>query len=376
MKLNSSKPSGDFLKFEHVIYDNLYLYKVIPETADHSIPVNLSFVKCIDFVKKQNSTDVSIYLYSDSNNIPEQDGYSLKPLPDGISIDTDKTPQPYILSNVNGHFFIPLSSQKLLDDLVEFTRNMMGYVGIRVILYNYPHHLSSLVNRTQSKLERIRKPVEKKVTVGSGENAVTEIKLVDHLEKGSELDVYGDELVAKMREYTATKIYSVYLFLNSKEDYEFVRGHTFESTMLMLDTLKFMPVKPLKRRIGILKLKKEKLDPLETISKPLFFDVTKAISRCTSEGIFTDSYFSDKFYSRRKNSPVICVRFTLTFPFTHPLIAKTVPSREIADKVNNDTLLDEEFGENNFSKPVKDDDDVIDSDFFDDNSTSTIPSSN
>ena len=345
-RITSDRPTGDFWKFLYKVDDSLYVYRVLPNTADDSISANLPSVKCIDLVKPEGSTDVPIYLHSNSNNMPAQDGYSVKPVQRGI--DIREVSNPYILTNYNGHFYIPIFPKSLLYDLVGFIRNMTGYAGIRVVPYHEQHSLSLLAGDTNKKLREIRKPVVQYVTEYVGEKAVRKRIEKDHPKKGGEFDRHGNEMVEKMHEYDSLGICSVYLFAGPEDD-AFVRAHSYNSTIKALDRLQFIPVKPVKKKAGW--FKRVEVSPMEIIGTPLFFDVGQVIKKCK------ERYFSDSIIRHRTHSPLICVQSDLKFPFSHPLVAKTVPTRRIADKVNEEGMFGDsaEMGSG----------DVVDEDFFD-----------
>ena len=165
-KLNSDRPTGDFLKFSHMVDDNLHTYRVIPNIIDNNIPVNLARVMCIDLVKNSDANDISIYLRGDSSTMPAQDGYSLEPVSGKFAgIDIEKVSNIYILTNTNGHLYIPMASKSLLYDMTEFLRNMTGYTGIRMIPYHQQHDLNSLANTTKTRRNEIRRPKIEWITV-------------------------------------------------------------------------------------------------------------------------------------------------------------------------------------------------------------------
>lgn len=344
-RLGSNKPSGDFLTFPYTTNDNLHVYRVTPHTADDRIPASLPHVKCVDLVKPAGSADIAIYLHSESDSMPAQDGYSLEPVRAGI--DIGEVSRPYILTNANGHFFVPMASESLLYDLLDLTRKMSGYAGIRVVPYNVQHSIDGLANATDRWLDEIRSPVIKYVTKHVGEKEVKERVERDHQEKGGEFDRYGNELVEKMRQYASLRIYSVYL-LAGPEDYAFVAGHSYPSTISALDRLQFIPVRPTKKWAG---WKRVKVDPMEVVGTPLFFDIRPVNKKCS------DRYFKDNIIYSRLHSPVTCTSSDLLFPFSHPLVAKTAPTKKIADRVNRDDLFDDPAGSGSGG--------VIDEDFFD-----------
>ena len=160
IRLRSGKPTGDFLKFPYETNTNLHIHKVIPGAADESISATHKHIKCIDLVKSADGTEISIYIHTEPDKMPDQVGYSLERVQ--TSIDIGKVSKPYILTNAYGHFYLPIQSESLLYDLLEIMREMAGYVGIRVIPYTEQHDINRLAKTTDRKLNEIRKPVKVK----------------------------------------------------------------------------------------------------------------------------------------------------------------------------------------------------------------------
>ena len=350
VRLTSDRPSGDFLKLPYSVDNNLHIYRVNPNTTN-DIQVNLSITRCIDIIKPQGSSDVSIYLHSNSSILPAQDGYSLKQ-DDSGGIDTEEVSNAFVMTNVNGHFYLPMTSQSLLHDMVELARNMVGYVGIRVVPYREEHSLNLLSNDINKKLREIRKPIVKHITENVNGKSIRRRIEKEHPQKGGEFDCYGNEMLKKMREYPSLGIYSVYLF-SGPTGKSFVTEQSYDSMVMALDRLKFIPIKPLKEKNGW--FKRKETDPIDIISVPLFFDVVDVIKKCTKR------YFSDSVIHRRFHSPIICVLSGLAFPFSNPSIAKTVPNKRAADRVNEDSM---------FGDSARSSSDVIDEGFFGSDGTS------
>ena len=332
-RLGSGKPTGDFLKFSHTTSCNLSVYKVIPSTADDGISAGQPHVKCVDLVKPAGGTDISIYLHSEYDSMPAQAGYSLEPARTGI--DIGKVSTPYILTNVNGHFYLPISSKSLLYDLLELARKMAGYAGIRVVPYHEQHSIDGLAGATNRRLNEIRSPVTRYVADYVDGKEVKKRVERDHPQKGGEFDRYGNELVEKMREYASLGIYSVYLFAGP-EDGTFVAGYSYHSVIRARDRLQFIPVRPIKKRVGLLKW--AKVNPMEVIGTPLFFDIGRVTKKCS------DRYYSNNIIYRRLHSPVICAPSDLRFPFSHPLIARTAPTKRIADRAREEDMFGDSAG--------------------------------
>ena len=347
-KLNSDRPTGDFLKFSHMVGYNLHTYRVIPNIIDNNIPVNLARVMCIDLVKNSDANDISIHVHGDSNAMPAQDGYSLEPVSGKLAgIDVGKVSNIYILTNTNGHLYIPMASKSLLYDMTEFLRNMTGYTGIRMIPYHEQHDLNSLANTTKTRRNEIRRPKIEWITVHVDGKPTRKKTEKDHPEKDSEFDQYVDRMFEMMREYPSRGIYSVYLFSSIADD-AFVQRHSFDTSIQALDRLQFIPVKPLKKKTGW--IKKVEVDPIDVIGTPLFFNVADTTKRCTKR------YYSDSIIHHRQHSPIICGPSDLNFPFSHTSIIKTAPTKRIAEKVNEEDM----FG----GQDKNSSDDVIDEDFF------------
>ena len=327
MKIDSKSLSGDFLKFPNYL-ETFFLYDVIPETADQHIPVNSSFVKCIDLLKREKTTNVNIRIHGSDRITSHQDGYSLKmvDLKDSHDIINGST-VVYALTNVNGHFFIPISSNSILDDLVELTRKVKNEICIRVVLYEKSHDVTNLLNRTQKKIENIRKPRTRTVWEGSVEDRRSRTETYFSKEKGGEFDNKSDDLIEKMRDYSTTQLCSVYIFMRNTSDAAVIGSMSLSSVSPQFDSLKFVPITPLKEKVGW--FKKEEIPIVQTMKDPVFFDVQKTIKKCAG-----GNYFSDGWGSKRKNSPIICVKSNILLPFSSPLVEKTVSSKEIADKVN------------------------------------------
>ena len=205
IRLDSRNPTGDFWRFPSITSPNLDIHKVIPSTADDRISASQSHIKYIDLVKSADGNDISIYLHSEPGNIPAQNGYSLERVE--TSIDTGKVLKPYILTNVNGHFYLPIQSESLLDDLVEFMQKIAGYVGIRVILYDEQPSIGKLVGETNRRLKKIRSPVTKNVTRYVDGKEIVETEEEDHPEKDGEFDIMGDDMIKKTLEYHSLRYY-------------------------------------------------------------------------------------------------------------------------------------------------------------------------
>ena len=333
MKIDSKSLSGDFLKFPNHL-QIFFLYDVVPETANPHIPVNSSFVKCIDLLKREKTTNVNIRIHTSGSVTMPQDGYSLKKvdLKDSHDIINGST-LVYALTNVNGHFFIPISSNSILDDLVELTRRVKNEICIRVVLYEKSHDVTNLLNRTQKKIENIRKPRTKTVWEGSGEDRHSRTETYYSKEKGGEFDNKSDDLIEKMRDYSTTQLCSVYVFMRNTSDVTIIGSMSLSSVSPQFDSLKFVPITPLKEKVGW--FKKEDISIVQTMKDPIFFDVQKTIEKCAG-----GNYFSDGWGSKRKNNPIVCIKSKIVFPFSSQLVAKTVSSKEIADKVNEKDFFD------------------------------------
>ena len=229
--------------------------------------------------------------------------------PARTGIDIGKVSTPYILTNVNGHFYLPISSKSLLYDLLELARKMAGYAGIRVVPYHEQHSIDGLAGATNRRLNEIRSPVTRYVADYVDGKEVKKRVERDHPQKGGEFDRYGNELVEKMREYASLGIYSVYLFAGP-EDGTFVAGYSYHSVIRARDRLQFIPVRPIKKRVGLLKW--AKVNPMEVIGTPLFFDIGRVTKKCS------DRYYSNNIIYRRLHSPVICAPSDLRFPVLSP----------------------------------------------------------
>ena len=160
-------------------------------------------------------------------------------------------------------------------------------------------------------------------------------------------------MVKKMHGYRSLKIFSVYLFAGPEND-KFIADDEHKGALGDLGMLRFVPVKPIKEKAGL--FKRVKVNPMEVIGKPLFFDIEKVTKKCC-DLYYSDGWLCRLLHRRKQHSPIICAPSKLRFPFSHPLIPKTSPAKSIAGRVSEDNMFDDSAGSGSG--------DIVDEDFFD-----------